>query len=87
MKQHGLAIVLAIGVILAAARIFLGCGGQQTLTPADQESITRDGVEIAVCQAEARRCKADAGDRPSQCWGVYDACMLHAGLIDGGSHE
>lgn len=69
------------------AILAVGCGGA-TLSAADQESIARDGIEIAVCQQQARDCKADAGDAAAQrCWPVYDACMTSAGLRDGGSHD
>ncbi len=71
---------LALGLVLLLA----GC---PRLTPAEEASIARDTVSIAVCQAvtadcKAKALKADAG--VSQCWDVYDGCMSAHGLTDGG---
>lgn len=62
MKQHGLAIVLAIGVILAAARIFLGCAAtpEQKSAAADSAYAADqlDCVRISSTRAEADACRA-----------------------------
>lgn len=76
---------MKIGIVFAI--LLAGCGGSQ-LSAADQESIARDGIEIAVCQSEGKACKADAGPDAqviaATCWPVYDKCMQSAGLKDGG---
>lgn len=55
------------------------------LSAADQATIAADTVRISVCQAETAECKRGAGDAAAaKCWPVYDDCMIHAGLKDGG---
>lgn len=69
------------------AIILTACGGEQ-LTTQQQGDVALAATEIAVCQAEVRACKADAGDAArTRCWPEYDACLTSAGLKDGGSHD
>lgn len=66
----------------SAGAAFTGCA---QLSAADQASIAADTVRISVCQAETAECKRGAGDAAAAtCWPVYDDCMAHAGLRDGG---
>jgi hypothetical protein len=48
-----------------------------TPTPAQQQMLTNEAAGIAQCQAQGRACKADGG---TNCWDVYDSCMVDGGL-------
>lgn len=68
----------------------VACGA--ALSDADHVELARDGVRIGVCKSIASDCgeKAGAPAKPApQCWAVFDACLLDAGIVvtnpkDGG---
>lgn len=67
------------------AILLTACGGEQ-LTTQQQGDVALAATEIAVCQAEVRACKADAGDAAAtRCWPSYDRCLGVAGLRDAGT--
>lgn len=71
-------LVLAYG-LLAAACLIGACG----LTENDRAQLAREGVLIGVCKAQASECGRQAGapeKRAPQCWDVFDACLLDAGI-------
>jgi hypothetical protein len=71
-------VVLPITALVA--RVTVGCG---QLTPADHATIAADGVRIATCQAMTFECKRTSpSGEEAKCWGVYDRCMVGAGLSD-----
>lgn len=77
-------LVLAYGLLAAIT----GCD----FTKAERQQIAREGVLIGVCKSEASECGKREGAPEKlapQCWAVFDACLLDAGITvtnakDGG---
>ena len=71
---------LAAGLVLLAGLFVIGrCTACMPLTPEDKRAIAHDAVRIEVCQQKGRDCKPDT-DGGADCFGVYDACIVDAGL-------
>jgi hypothetical protein len=74
----------AVGCVLIVARILAGCGA---LTPAEQATVTSDGVKLSMCATQAHMCKLAAGDDAGPwdaCWKEYVDCKANHGF-DGGA--
>ncbi len=64
--------------VFAALYVVAYCHGcTPPLTPTEQRAIAADGVLIGVCQFKGRECHRMGG---ADCFGVYDDCILDAGL-------
>lgn len=73
-----LRVFVGAALALLAFLFVLGLLHCSPLTPADHRAIAHDAVRIAVCQSYGRQCKADTD--AGNCFDVYDACMVDAGL-------
>ncbi len=84
MNRRTLAIRQFVGISLAGFAVLFvvakctGC--TPPLTSDDKKAIAFDAVRIAVCQSYGRECKRNGG---SDCFGLYDDCILDAGLREG----
>ena len=66
----------AAGILMTIA---IACG----LSHEDRAQLAREGVLIGVCKSQASECGRQAGapEKPApQCWDVFDACLLDAGI-------
>ena len=74
---------LIVGGFLAVARLVAGCAA---LTPAEQGTVARDGVNISMCASAAHLCKLYGGYDTGtwdKCWDEYVACKTVHGFEGG----
>lgn len=71
MRQHGLVIALVVGVILAAARIFLGCAAADPAieAPAAYAAQQQACIDRYSTRAAIDACRAQVKDA----WAIKDA--------------
>lgn len=79
---------LSAGAVLLVGLFIIGkCTGCHALTPAEQEKVAKDGVNISMCATAAHLCKLHEGPDAGpwdKCWDEYVACKTAHGF-DGGA--
>jgi hypothetical protein len=73
-------VLFGAGVLLLVVKSAFVLVGCKPLTAADRQALAFDAVRIEVCQQKGRDCKRFDRDAGADCFGVYDDCIIDAGL-------